>query len=97
MDSQCGECGLERFSADIVEIDVDSIWRCYLQLLRDGSIPIIEGDIELAFISEKLGLFLGASRANHPTFAQFGELSCDTADRACGPGNEDDIAGLYVH
>ena len=29
MDVQRGQCRLKRFTADVVEVDVDSVWRCY--------------------------------------------------------------------
>lgn len=56
MHAQGRETGFQAFASDVIEVDVDPLRRLQTQVIDDGSVLVVEGDIEPAFFLQEFDL-----------------------------------------
>lgn len=58
------QCCVERLPANIVKVDVDTLWGILPQRLVRGLLLVVKGNIEAEFIFDEGDFLVGASRAD---------------------------------
>src|SRR3954468_19146412 len=88
------QAGFENVAADIVEINVDALWRGCAQRLENRAVLVVDGRIEAELGGQPVALVRAAGNADHATPPDLGDLSHDRTDRARGRRDHDGFALL---
>src|SRR5665811_203359 len=82
-------------TANVVVVDVDAVRRRRRQKLSRKALVVVEGSIEGELVADVANLCCGAGAADDTRCAaQLGDLAGETADRAGGARDEDDVSGF---
>lgn len=89
--AQTGESSVENFSADVVEVHVDTVGSVGLERLVDGFVLVVDGDIEAEVLGEPRALLRTAGDADDLASVELCDLTDQAADRARGTGYDDGV------
>lgn len=84
-EAQTGESGVENFSADVVEVHVDSVGSVGLERLVYGFVLVVDGDIEAEVLGEPRALLRTAGDADDLASVKLCDLADQTATAPAAP------------
>src|SRR5688572_4993379 len=87
---------VELRAADVLKVDVDTAGCQPIERGADVFAAVVDAGIEAELVYHVLALVGTTGDADYPATFDFGDLSDEAADRACGRGHDHGLAGLRL-
>src|SRR5947207_5645708 len=89
------QTGFEDVPANIVEIDIDAVWRGGAQGLEHRAVLVVHRSVETEFGCQPVAFVAAAGNSDDSAALDLGDLADDRSDRAGGGRHYDSLAGLW--